>query len=209
MTEPEPRDKDIVNEQYKISLLLDVIKRYDTYIVSTNAKASLIIAFNSLILGTVLLKFSDIVGFYTSANVKSFVGFLLVAITVSTLLSLFFVFRVVYPYFGGVADEKRQQTSLIYFGSVASMSDQEYLERLSKISLEQLVADLSVQITILATGLKDKMLKMRHSIWAITFTLVIIFVLVLLRAVEGTAWYQNKYEFSSNTEMESETLQRP
>jgi len=75
MTEPEPRDKDIINEQYKISLLLDVIKRYDTYIVSTNAKASLIIAFNSLILGTVLLKFSDIVGFYTSANVKSFVGF--------------------------------------------------------------------------------------------------------------------------------------
>ena len=187
MTETEPRDKDIVNWQYKIYLLLDVIKRYDTYIVSTNAKASLIIAFNSLILGAVLLKFSDIVGFYASANVKSFVGFLLVAITASTLVSLFLVFRVVYPYFGGIADEKRQQTSLIYFGSVASMSDQEYLESISKISLEQLIADLSAQATILATGLKDKMLKMRKSIRAITFTLVIILVLVLFRAVEGAA----------------------
>jgi hypothetical protein len=41
-----------MKDAYKIPLMLDVIKRYDNYIISTNAKASLIIAFNSLILGT-------------------------------------------------------------------------------------------------------------------------------------------------------------
>lgn len=182
MTDSEFEDNDV--KKYKISFLLDVIKRYDTYIVSTNAKASLIIAFNSLIMGAVLLKFGDIIGFYSNQSMKSFVGFLLVLITASTLLSLFHVFRVVYPFFGNTSEEKTQISSLIYFGSVSKMSDEEYMENISKASLEQLTKDLSSQTTILANGLKGKMMKMRSSINAITFTMVLILFLVLFRAVE-------------------------
>ena len=135
-------------------------------------------------MGAVLLKFGDIIGFYSNNNTKAFVGFLLVLITASTLLSLFYVFRVVYPFFGNTSEEKTQITSLIYFGSVSKMSDAEYVENISKASLEQLTKDLSSQATILASGLKGKMLKMRSSINAITFTMLLILVLVLLRAVE-------------------------
>lgn len=173
-----------MKEANKIPLLLDVIKRYDNYIISTNAKASLIIAFNSLIFGTVLLKFGDIILFYDSLSVRWFVGFILVLISASSLLSLFFVFNVIYPYFGNIADDKKQQSSLIYFGSVSEMSGQEYLEHLKSATIEEFSADLAEQATILASGLKKKMLKMRRSIKAITFSLVFVMVLVIIRAVK-------------------------
>ena len=169
-------------KKYKVSFLLDIIKRYDTYIVSTNAKASLIIAFNSLILGAVLLKFGDIIGFYSTPNIKTFVGFILLTITATTLLSLFFVFQVVYPFFGNTSDNKRQKSSLIYFGSVSNMSADEYMDKISKSSLDQIIEDLSAQATILAGGLQDKMLKMRNSIKAITLTMALILLLALFRA---------------------------
>ena len=181
--EAKPDNINNINDSAKITLIMDVIKRYDNYIVSTNAKASLIIAFNSLILGTVLLKFSDIIYFNCSLIAKVAVGFLLVLISASSLFSLFFVFIVVYPYFGRKADEEEQETSLIYFGSIAKMSGREYFENLDMVTIEELVADLSEQAVILAGGLQKKMLRMRRSIEAITFSLALILVLVIAKAL--------------------------
>ena len=107
---------------------------------------------------------------------------MLVLISASSLLSLFFVFNVVYPYLGSTADNKKQRTSLIYFGSVSEMSGQEYLDYIKNGTSEELTADLTEQATILARGLNKKMLKMRRSIEAIIFSLVLIMVLVIVRA---------------------------
>jgi hypothetical protein len=179
------RDKNIGLTEEKIILVFEVIKRYDTYIVSTNAKASLIIAFNSVILGTTLLKFGNIIAFYTYAWVEGFVGLILALVTGSCILSLTFIFSVVYPYFGRKTDEEKQQNSLVYFGSVRHMSGEDYLERLRKSSQEELAADLSHQVTILADGLQEKMIKIRRSISAIIFSLILIFLLVLLRVAQS------------------------
>ncbi len=111
-----------------------------------------------------------------------FVGFLLVLISASSLLSLFFVFNVVYPYLGSTTDDKKQQTCLVYFGSVSKMSGQGYLDCLGNRTIEELTADLAEQATILAEGLNKKMLKMRRSIEAITSSLVLIMLLVIMRA---------------------------
>lgn len=176
---PENMDAD-----FKLVFIIDVIKRYDNYIISTNAKASLIIAFNSLILGIVLLKFGDIISFYNFSGIRVVVGLLLALISASSLLSLFFVFSVVYPYFGSKTDDENQQNSLVYFGSVSKINGQEYLNRLEIGSVEELIKDLTEQATILARGLNSKMLKMRYSIKAITFSLVFILFLVILRATK-------------------------
>jgi len=168
----------------KLDFIIDVIKRYDNYIISTNAKASLIIAFNSLILGTVLLKFGDIISFYNSPGIRGVVGVLLVLTSVSSVLSLFFVFSVVYPYLGSKIDDEDQKSSLVYFGSVSKMDGKEYLNHLEICSIQELTKDLTVQATIIARGLNSKMLKMRHSIRAITFSLVFILILVILRATK-------------------------
>lgn len=173
-----------VDANSKLLFIQEIIKRYDNYIISTNAKASLIIAFNSLILGTVLLKFGEIISFYNSSRMSGVAGLLLVLISVSSLLSLFFVFGVVYPYFGSKTDDENQRNSLVYFGSVSKINAQEYLNRLEICSIEDLIKDLTAQTTILARGLNSKMIKMRDSIIAITFSLVFILFLVILRAAK-------------------------
>lgn len=170
-----------LDDNTKLAFITDVIKRYDNYIISTNAKASLIIAFNSLIVGTVLLKFGSIISFYDSSGIRNLVGFLLVFISISSLLSLFFVFRVVYPYFGNKNDNSNQKNSLVYFGSVSKISGSEYLDHLEICSIHELVKDLAIQATIIAKGLNSKMLMMRHSIRTINFSLVLILILVILR----------------------------
>ena len=184
MEEKESANSKNMKDVYKISLIFDVIKRYDNYIISTNAKASLIIAFNSLILGTALIKFSDIISFYDSLIIKWIVGVILTLISASSLLSLFFVFNVVYPYFGSTTDEENQDNSLIYFGSVSKMGAKEYLEYLKSKTIEELSTDLAEQATILASGLIQKMRKMRQSINAIIFNLALIMLLIILRVVK-------------------------
>ncbi len=171
-----------MDDSAKITLIMDIIKRYDNYIASTNAKASLIIALNTLILGTILLKFGEIISFYCSLMVRDVVGILLALIAASSLLSLFFVFSVVYPYFGGKSDNERQESSIIYFGCVAEMNCLEYLEKLNSLTIDKLIADLAEQASILACGLMKKMLMMRHSIEAIMFSLVLILALVIMKA---------------------------
>lgn len=173
-----------MDTESKLIFVQDIIKRYDNYIISTNAKASLIIAFNSLVLGTVILKFGDILSFYNCLGVRCVVGSLLILIAMSSLSSLFFVFSVVYPYFGSKTDDANQRNSLVYFGSVCKMNSQEYLNRFEICSDEELMEDLTKQATILAKGLNSKMLKMRHSITAITFSLAFILLLVILRAAQ-------------------------
>ena len=182
MTGNKSDNPNIMKESEKITLIIDIIKRYDNYIVSTNTKASLLIAINSLILGTVLLKFSEILSFYCSPTIKGVVGFLLVIISASSLLSLFFVFIVVYPYFRSKENNKKQQGSLIYFGSVSEMSGQEYFNNLNSVTIEGLIADLSQQATILAGILKKKMLLMRHGIETIMVSVSLAMALVIIKA---------------------------
>lgn len=180
MTHDEVDISRSVGVDSKIAFIIDVIKRYDTYIISTNAKASLIIAFNSLIIGTVLLKFSVIMSFYNFAD-KYVVGVLLFLISFTSLLSLFFVFSVVYPYLNNKNTDGYQEDSLVFFGSVSKLESQDYLNRLNTCSTDDLVKDLTVQATILAKGLNSKMLGMRRSIIAITCSLIFILLIVILK----------------------------
>lgn len=164
----------------KIAFITGVIKRYDNYIISTNAKASLIIAFNSLIIGTVLMKFNVIMSFYNYSD-KSVVGLLLFLIASSSLLSLFFVFSVVYPYLNNKNSNEHEEDSLIFFGSVSKLESQDYLDRINDCSPDELIKDLTEQALILAKGLNSKMLRMRRSINAITCSLVFILLIIILR----------------------------
>ncbi len=168
----------------KIEFLFDVIRRYDTYILSTNAKASLIIAFNSLILGTILMRFGEIITFYSCLESKLLVGFLLILITISSLVSLFYVFEVVYPYLDDITDKTNKNNSLIYFGSVSKMSSSEYLDQIEKSSQQDIINDLAGQAVILSKGLNKKMTQMRKSIGWISFNLVIVFFLVVFRTLQ-------------------------
>ena len=50
-----------MDKKEHLELLLKKISRYDFYINSTNAKASIIIAWNGIIIGTIFLKYNSII----------------------------------------------------------------------------------------------------------------------------------------------------
>jgi hypothetical protein len=167
----------------KQSILLKNLERYDYYIGATNAKASIVIAWNGIVIGTTLLKYDDFNALFSSApNAIHFVNILLVLISLACIYSIYTVFKVINPYLKDKAtfDEKK---SLLFYGSVASMPYKEYQNQIQSLSEEDLVEDLIEQSYILAKGLDGKMKAMACSIHAIVFQLAAIGLIAVLKGV--------------------------
>jgi hypothetical protein len=167
----------------KIELLFKKISRYDFYINSTNAKASIIIAWNGIIIGTILLKYTSIIALYLmsvwayyAANV------LLIIMAAASIVSIAFVFKVINPFLSSGSKDISSK-SLMFFGDVAEMSLNEYTKKESDLSYEEALSDTMGQAHILATGLNNKMKNMQQSIKAINFGLLTLLLLVLLKGV--------------------------
>lgn len=163
------------NRINKVEFLWKVIARYDHYINSTNAKASLIIAWNGIVIGAILLQYEDILKTFSvkpHGQLVASIGIFLLGL--SSLVSNFFVFRVVTPYIPNSTTQK----SLIYFGSVSKMEQQKYHTLLGEANNSSIISDLSLQATDLATGLEEKMKKIKTSIVFMCIGLVIIYLML-------------------------------
>lgn len=164
----------------RIDFFLKIINRYDTYITSTNAKASLIIAWNGVVIGAILLKYQEIISQFSCASKGStLAGILMVICGILALVSNGLIFGVVFPFLTASRDGRG---SLIYFGSVAKIDPQEYASTIRAASSDDLIEDLAHQSATLAVGLEKKMRRLQKSIWAIYAELVSIALLVILFA---------------------------
>ena len=181
MDENDNKSKIQVNDypsSSRVDLLVKIINRYDTYIVSTNTKASLIIAWNGVVIGSILLKYQEILGQFSCMNrLSGLIPVLLVCCGVFALLSTGLIFGVVFPFLAPSRDVK---VSLIFFSSVADMKPEEYVNAMQSISVNDLIADLARQASVLAFGLKSKMERLQRSIWAVYAELTIIAILLIL-----------------------------
>lgn len=177
--EPKTPQQDLPSAS-RIDFLLKIINRYDTYITSTNAKASLIIAWNGVVIGAILLKYQEIISqFSCVSKVPTLAGLLLVICGILALVSNGLIFGVVFPFLTASRDGRG---SLIYFGSVAKTDPQEYVNAIQAASSGDLIKDLAHQASTLAVGLEMKMRRLQKSIWAIYAELVSIALLVILFA---------------------------
>lgn len=176
-------NQESMSQKEKIDLLFKKISRYDFYINSTNTKASIIIAWNGIIIGTILLKYTSIIALYLkpvwayyTANV------LLILMAGSSIISIAFVFQVINPFLSSGSKDIGSK-SLMFFGDVAKMSLDEYTRKESDLSYEEALSDTIGQAYILATGLNHKMKNMQRSIRAINLGLLALFLLVFLKGV--------------------------
>lgn len=162
----------------KEEILWKIISRYDHYINSTNTKASLVIAWNGIVIGAVLLQYEDFLKIFSikphGELVASIAMFLL---GVSSLVSNLFVFRVVTPY----VPDREAQKSLIYFGSVSRMGQQEYRTLLDAADNSTIISDLALQATDLASSLEKKMRKTKTSLVFMCIGLGIIYLMLAYR----------------------------
>ena len=175
------KDTDLLED--KIDLVLKVIGRFDFYINSTNAKASLILAWNGVAVGAILLKYDAVLALYQkNSSVQVIAVFLLSLIGAFSVLSIGLVFKVVFPFLKATS-KKTPNESILFFGSVASMGAERYFEKLSKETSTEILSDLSDQAVILAQGVRDKMQVMQKSINAIYVQLFLLLGLVVLLTI--------------------------
>jgi len=177
-------EKDKVPEDYpstsRVDLLIKIINRYDTYITTTNAKASLIIAWNGVVIGSILLKYREIISQFSSVcKISAAVSILLVSCGVFALISIGLIFGVVFPF---LTPSRNGKNSLIFFGSVAKTDPIKYVNAMQLVSSKELIDDLANQASVLAVGLNSKMKRLQLSIWAIYAELLIIALMLILYA---------------------------
>ena len=177
-------EKDELKE--KAEYVFKIIARFDTYINSTNAKASIILAWNGLVIGTLLLKYGDILSNYKPKYWIVIVAKItLFLMGICSVMSLVFIFRVIYPFLESTSKmetgEILKDESLIFFGAVAKLSASEYYSQVTKQTAEAMVSDLADQAVTLAKGLNIKMEVIRKSVIAIMLQILAILILIVMQ----------------------------
>jgi Family of unknown function (DUF5706) len=159
----------------KMDFLWKTIQRFDFYINSTNTKASSIIAFNTFVLGGIVLKASEIL---PPKGVDHYLylasGVCLIISAIASLVSLIATFFVISPFLKSSGDTdtkvKEPYSSTIFFADIAKLSSSnQLLEQVKSSSDEVIYEDLSIQAYSLAQGLDGKFKKIKMIFYWILF----------------------------------------
>ncbi len=143
-------------------LLLKKILRYDFYLNSVNIKASVIITWNGILIGGILLKYYDLIQLFHQPAWASYVAStLFVVLGVLSTISICFAFLVIFPFLDS-GRKKFNSPSLFFFGDVSALCFEEYLKKEKEGSSDEIMADLASQAHILARGLYGKMVRLQR-----------------------------------------------
>ena len=113
-------ESDAADLKDRIDFIFKVIGRYDFYINTTNTKGSLILAWNGLLIGWVLLKYDSILSLFPHPKAQIFASIFLSLSTLAALFSNVIAFQVVFPFLQS-SSQYLEAKSLIFFGSVANL----------------------------------------------------------------------------------------
>lgn len=164
----------------KISFLFDVLKRYDQYIATANAKANLLFAFISVVVFGVVLRISTLSELGLSCFTVLFSTMSLLTI-LACLYSAWLLVDIVLPDLSTDSNSK----SLIFFGDVAQNSKaEEYIALVRELDNKNLLNDLSTQVYFVAKVTKnkfDKITKASNVVknYVLPLLLILIFLFVL------------------------------
>jgi hypothetical protein len=171
----------------KIDYLFDVLDRFDFYINSSNTKASIILAWNGIVIGTVLLKYEEITRLFQGMSwAKNLSVIMLVLIGLSGVISNIFVFSVVFPFLKPTSKQSKrgvlETESMLFFGSVAAIGGEAYLKQIINTDADQMLADLTDQAATIAQALQSKMQLIRKGLITVGVGMLFISGLLILKA---------------------------
>jgi hypothetical protein len=135
--------------------LLHTIGRFDHYFESINNKTAVYIAINTFLIGGILAGYVE-----ANEHLKEYINIfnlclcLLLALGVSTLILLVLASI---PYFS------KKPKSLLYFGSIGSLSKKEFIEQSKKYDDKDELQDLRNQVHLLSKALNRKFQRLKLS----------------------------------------------
>jgi len=172
-----------MNEHQKF-LLDKTLSRIDFYVNSINTKASFNMAFDTFIIGAIILRYSDIISNFKYPKLQYLVPLILLVISIGCFLSIYFVIRATNPYLKS-GNEPSSYHSLLFFGSIAEMELDVFINNIKDIDDIRLQDDLVRQVHILSVGLSGKFSNISKSTFCITyFVLLPIAVLALFQSID-------------------------
>lgn len=168
----------------KISSLWDSLKRFDNYIYSTNFKCGLLATFNSALFGAVLLKSGELIN-ATSGFAKLITQISLIAIGLTSLVSMLWVLKSIWPNLTSNSTGKNsRQPSIFFFASIATnYTAESYAEQVKSKSYSDLELDLAIQVHEVAVITLDKIRKISVASRIAAFNLILLSILLLTFAI--------------------------
>jgi len=134
--------------------MLEVLKRYDQQITTTNFKVGLMLSFLVTVIWGLTLHVKSVptpVGVFTCKYIV-IIGSVIITITLA-LSAILNLFRAVSPN----TDNPNDLKSLIFFGDVSKYSKgNDYYEEITKANMESLTQDLAIQTHTLSVIVTEK-----------------------------------------------------
>lgn len=155
----------------KIAFLLDVIKRYDHYIGTTNFKVGLMMSFLAAVILGLIMRILALTSTKTEISITCTFACIFVFITIAcSLYAVARLFRVVFPNLTTQAGS----TSLIFFDDVSACRNgaDGYFEKIVNASMEEIAKDMATQTYILAGIVKEKFQLLQSIVNFIKFTVL-------------------------------------
>jgi len=166
----------------KMDFLMDVIKRYDHYIGTTNFKVGLMMSF----LVTIILGLTVMVMKLPSPHIeKSCVFNIIIAVSIATiitaLIGIYQLFNAAFPNISSPANSK----SLIFFGDVCNSENgaEGYLNQVLNSSMKELAKDIATQTFTVAEIVSEKFRILRLAVniikWGVMPLLALSLILII------------------------------
>ncbi|MBK3870400.1 hypothetical protein GFL09_22410 [Pseudomonas stutzeri] len=174
----------------RIKNLFEILKRIDTYLVSTNQKLAIIISYCAAVLGWLSLNVGKITGLVTHDWISWCVVILLFVIILSSSISLLMAAKILFPVTNSTM-ERQVDDSLIFYGDISASKGGSggYHGKVSTLDADDLVKDLSQQVftvsKILSTKFQSIKTVMLVLIWANFLPVAFLLLMGLLDAALG------------------------
>lgn len=161
------------NEQIDITQFN--ISRYDNYYDSVNNKGMFYLTFNTFILSGMCASFITL---KPSINSNIIIYILLIIILITCTISIIYTIISLNPFLKSNYLNTSSRKSLLFFGDVASISANEYVDSCKNQTRNELLEDLINQNHALANGLnmKFKRLKCAGDLILVQFFFVLVII---------------------------------
>jgi hypothetical protein len=144
-----------------------VIGRFDTYIDGTNKKATVLVAFNTFVLGTIVLKWKDLQQILAGHPRSLLVAAVFITVAaIGTLVGLGLAFLAIHPFLKSFKKPGDYHSNLFFVHVAEHPTGADYRAAVIKADSECDITDLCHQAHILACGLTSKMTRLQISFWA-------------------------------------------
>lgn len=151
------------------------ISRFDEYIEKADNKANFSLTICVAVLVAIIFQNRDLFSKINNQCIEKIMVLDLIFISIALIASIVFSLLVIIPRFSSDLDK-----SLFYFEDIKSLGSDSFYNKLKNVSEEEIIKDLSKQVSISAKICSIKMNRVKKSFYCLGAAIIGIIVLILL-----------------------------